>query len=129
MLKEDTIEALALRYIKPGMILAFGASEHSETFLKKIAFKIEEKNLKISVVPTSHRIASIIADLGINKASINEKEIDLAFEFVAQVDKDFNFVKKDSTSFVRDKMIAQSAEELVVITDKKNFVNKINTES
>jgi ribose 5-phosphate isomerase A len=125
-LKEETIESLALHYIKSGMILALGTSEHSETFLKKIAFGIEEKNLKVSVVPTSHKMAVLLADLKIPVASLNEHEIDVAFEFVSQADKDFNFVKTDSTSLVRDKMIAQSAEELIVVANKKDFVEKIS---
>ena len=109
VLKEETIEALALRYIKPGMILSFGASQESEVFLKKIAFMMEEKKIKLSVVPTSHAIA-----------------IDLAFEFASQIDFDFNYIKTDSLSFIRDKMIAQSAEELIVIADKKNFVQRLH---
>ena len=126
VLKEETIEALALRYIKPGMILSFGASQESEVFLKKIAFMIEEKKIKLSVVPTSHAIAKILSDLHIPKASLNEHEIDLAFEFASQIDFDFNYIKTDSMSFIRDKMIAQSAEELIVIADKKNFVQRLH---
>ncbi|MDD5148033.1 MAG: ribose 5-phosphate isomerase A [Candidatus ainarchaeum sp.] len=126
VLKEETIEALALRYIKQGQVLAFGTSEHSETLLKKIALHMEEKNLKISVVPTSHKIAGLLADFKIPAVSLNDREIDVAFEFSSQVDKDFNFVKADSASLVRDKMIAQSAEELIVISDKKDFVEKIS---
>jgi len=125
VLKEETIEALGLHYIKSGMVLAFGTSEHSETFLKKIAFGIEEKNLKVSVIPTSHKIALMLADFRIPAASLNEREVDVAFEFAEQVDRDFNFVKQDSMSLVRDKMIAQSAAELIVIAEKKNFVEKI----
>jgi len=126
VLKEETIEALALRYIKPGMILSFGASQESEVFLKKIAFMMEEKKIKLSVVPTSHAIAKILSDLHIPKASLNEHEIDLAFEFASQIDFDFNYIKTDSLSFIRDKMIAQSAEELIVIADKKNFVQRLH---
>ncbi|MDD5163123.1 MAG: ribose 5-phosphate isomerase A [Candidatus ainarchaeum sp.] len=125
-LNEGTIESLALRYVKPGMVLALGTSGHSETFLKKIAFEIEEKGLNVSVVPTSHRIAELLASLKIPVTSLNENEIDVAFEFVSQVDRDFNFVKTDSTSLVRDKMIAQSAEELIVVAGKKDFVERIS---
>ncbi|MBN1941611.1 MAG: ribose 5-phosphate isomerase A [Candidatus Diapherotrites archaeon] len=126
VLKEETIEAIAARYIKHGAVLAFGTSHHSEVFLKKIAMRIEEEKMKIKVIPNSHRIASVLHDLKIPTVSLNDVEIDLAFEFVSQVDRDFNFVKKDSMSLVRDKMIAQSAAELIVITEKENFAERIN---
>ena len=125
VLKEETIEALAARYIKPDMVLAFGTSHHSEMFLKKIALAIEEEKIKVSVIPTSHRIAGILSSLKIPTASISDHEVDLAFEFASQIDKDYNFVKQDFSSLVRDKMIAQSAEELIVISEKDSLVEKI----
>jgi len=125
VLKEETIEALAARYIKPESVIAFGTSSLSEVFLKKIALKIEDEKTGIKVIPTSHRIAEILSSLNIPTASISDHEVDVAFEFVSSINKDFDFVKKESASFVRDKMIAQSAEELIVITEKENFVDKI----
>ena len=49
--------------------------------------------------------------------SLNEDEIDVAFEFVDQIDNDFNFIKRNSYSLVRDKMIAQSAATLVAMVE------------
>lgn len=125
-LPEHVVESIVSKYVKNNSVLAFGTSDHSELFLKKLALQIEEHNLKLKVVPTSAKIAAILSSLEIPMASINDDEIDLGIEFVSQVDDDFNYIKRETNSLVRDKMIAQSSEELIAITEKENFVKKLN---
>ncbi len=129
MISEEIIDVLVDRYIKPDSILAFGTSKHSETFLKKVALKLQDPThalQNVSVVPTSGTIAGILGDLGIHVADINESEIDVAVEFVDLIDKQFNYIKRDSLSLVRDKMIAQSAAEMIAIADEKDLVKGLS---
>ncbi|MDO8633753.1 MAG: ribose 5-phosphate isomerase A [archaeon] len=128
MLSEAIIEKFILKYIKDGDVVSIGTSKAGEVFLKKLALVLELDHLPINsiqFVPTSNRLAVIARQLEIPITTINEHEIDFAVEFVDQVDRDFNFVKRDSSSLVRDKMIAQSAENLLVVAEEKNFVKKI----
>ncbi len=125
-LKEESIEALISKYVSNNMVLSFGTSPHSAKFVKKLALRIEEEGLDIRVVPTNNKIAELLNELEITPVSINDREIDLAVEFVDLVDREFNFVERESGSFVRDKMIAQSAAELIAVTEEKNRVNKLN---
>jgi len=120
-LKEETLENLVSRYVSNNMVLSFGTSAESTRLAKKLALRAEEDNLDVSVVPTSNKIAEILEDLGIKTASVNEKEIDLAIEFADLVDRGFNYIKEESSSFVRDKMIAQSAAELIVVVEREKY--------
>jgi ribose 5-phosphate isomerase A len=124
-LKEETIEALVAKYISNNMVLSFGTSNESAKFVKKLALRIEEEELDISIVSTNNQIAEIVSELGLKLVSLNDKEIDLAIEFVDLVDTNFNFIERESSSFVRDKMIAQSAAELIVITEEENYGKKL----
>lgn len=123
---EQLIGELIKKYIKEGQVIALGSSEHGEKFAKKLALEIEEKKLKVELVPTSLRIAEICHEMSVPTTTINEREIDVAVEFVDAVNEDFDFIKRDSHSLVRDKMIAQSAAELIVVADRKNFVKKLS---
>ncbi|MBI2597789.1 MAG: ribose-5-phosphate isomerase A, partial [Candidatus Diapherotrites archaeon] len=99
-----------------------------EVFLKKLALALEQKHIgleDVSFVPTSHKLTIIAGQLKIPITSLNDSEIDIAIEFVDAVDEDFNFIKRDSFSLVRDKMIAQSAGILVVVAEEKHFSKKI----
>ena len=120
------MQFLVEKYIKSGYVVGIGTSKHAEKFLKKIAEKMHYDGLKVKMVPTSTRMAGIIALLGIPISSISEKEVDVAIEFVSQVDKGFNFIKRNSYSLVRDKMIAQSSAEMIALAEKKDFVERLH---
>ena len=122
------IEHLIARYVKTGDLIALGTSELGKRFLKKLAFALEEEDVdlwNVSIVPTSFEIATIASSFGIKLESINEREVDIAIEFADKVDLQFNYIKADSSSLVRDKMIAQSAAELIVVTEEKNYGEKL----
>lgn len=126
MLTEKHLEAIAARYVKNGDVVALGTGEYAEKFLKRLALAIEEKNLEIKFIPSSFRMAEIASSLGLKIASINEHEIDVALEFVDLIDADFNFIKRNSHSLVLDKMIAQSAANLIAVCNEKGFVRKLS---
>jgi len=125
MLSEEVIDGFIAKYLKDGQAIGIGSGKEGETFLKRIALKKEEEKLQVKVVPTSAQMASLLAQLHIESISLEEKELDLAIEFVDLATKDYDFVKRNSASFIRDKMIAQSAETLVIVTNKKNYASML----
>ncbi|NMA44545.1 MAG: ribose-5-phosphate isomerase A [Candidatus Diapherotrites archaeon] len=125
MIEEEHIEALLYKYVKPEMVLSFGTGPTNENFLKKLGLFTNENNMNIKVVPTSHDIGFLCAELGIKTVSLDDTEIDLAFDFVDQVDPDFNYISNETTSLIRDKMIAVDAAEFIVVCNEKNFVSQM----
>lgn len=126
--REKIVDLVLEKYVKEHSVLSFGTSHLAEEFAKKLALKIEQEEIKVKVVPTSTHIASILSEFEIASASLNDEEIDVAIEFADSVDHYFNFIKSDSVSLVRDKMIAQSAEELIVVAKENSFVRKLSGE-
>ena len=124
-LNEELVDAIVEKYIKNKDVISFGTSKASEQLIKRIAVKIEEKDEKIYVVPASLRLASIASDLELEIVTLNEKEIDVAFEFAEFADEEFNFVKMDALSLIKDKMIGQSAAELIVLCDYDKFEKRL----
>ncbi len=123
-MEEKLAEFLIDKYVKKGNIIGIGTSKEGEAFLKKLSEK-KYSDLKIKIVPTSTKLAGIIASFGLNISNISEKEVDIAIEFVDLADEEFNFIKRDSHSLIRDKMIGQSAAELIIVLKKKNLVKKL----
>jgi len=122
---ESTIEGLIAKYIKNDSVVAVGTSHLAELFLKKLAFRMVSENEHFQFVPTSMHLAGLAAELHLPITSIDEHEIDIAIDFVDQIDSEYNFLKSDSHSLIRDKMISQSAEQFIAISEKKNFVQKL----
>ena len=124
-LNDELVEAIVDKYIKDKDVISFGTSKASEQLIKRIAIKIEEKNEKVCVVPSSLRMASIASELGLEIVTLDEKEVDVAIEFADYVDEQFNFVKMDASSLIKDKMIGQSAAELIVICEHDKFEKRL----
>mgnify|MGYP003982334443 CR=1 FL=1 len=126
MLLDEHVQGLLEKYIKDNSVISFGTGPLNKEFLKKLAIYIEVNDLNIKVVPTSHTMSELCSNLKIKTESLNNVEIDLAFDFVDQVDEDFNYISNETTSLVRDKMIAQDASEFIVVCEEANFIKKLN---
>ncbi len=125
---EKHIEGIIARYVKDGDVVSIGTGDLGEKFIKKLALALEQEHVPINsieFVPTSMRSAMVASSLGLPIADINDKEIDVAIEFVDQIDNNYNFIKRNSHSFVRDKMICQSAGTLIVVADESALVEKL----
>lgn len=112
-------------YINDGNIVAIGTSRYDAEFVDEFVKYLLFKKKEVFFVATTSRQATQLSDLGQKVVSLNDKEIDVAIEFIDQVDSDFNFIKKDTKSFIRDKMISQSALNLITVCDRLDLVDKI----
>ncbi len=112
-------------YIKPGDIVAIGTSKYDLEIIDELVKTIIYKKINVLFIATTNKQARSLHDLGQKTISLSEKEIDVAIEFVDQVDQYNNFVKKNTKSYIRDKMIAQSALRLIVVCDKRDIIETI----
>jgi len=126
MLLDEHVQGLLEKYIKNDSVISFGTGPLNKEFIKKLSVYISENNLNIKIVPTSHTMSELCSNLKIQTVSLDDVEVDLAFDFVDQVDEDFNYISNETTSLVRDKMIAQEASELIIVCEEQNFVKKLN---
>jgi len=125
-MEESHIELFIEKYIKDGNTVALGASEFSDVFLKKLAIKMLKDDIQINFVPTSAMLAHAAAELKLPIVSLNEREVDVAVEFADVVDKEFNFTKLESSSLIRDKMIAESAANLIIVAKAGNLKERLS---
>lgn len=125
-LTDHDLSALVEKYISSNQVVSLGTGTNAVSLLKKLALRIEMDHLtNIQFIPTSHEMAAVASQMSIKMGNVDELDIDVAIEFVNSADRYFNFIKNDSTSLVRDKMIAQNARELTIICDQKNVVERL----
>lgn len=123
---DEHVEGLLEKYIKNNQIVSFGTGPINEKFVKKLAVYIEGNDLDIKIIPTSHKMSELCSALNLKTATLDEHEVDLAFDFVDEADEDFNYISNETTSLVRDKMIAGEASEFIVTVHENNFVKKLS---
>jgi ribose 5-phosphate isomerase A len=126
MLIDEHVEALLETYLKNNSVVALGTGEYNLPFLKKIALFTQTHALDVKMVSTSHAMGLLCSDLGLKTISIDDAVIDTAFDFVDMVDEDFNYISNETSSLIRDKMIANEAGEMIVVCEKKNFVKRLS---
>ncbi len=113
-------------FVKNEAIIAVGTSEQDVKVIEKIVLVLGNSGKKVYFVPTTAKQAAQLHSLGQAVISLSDKEIDVALEFCSQADSFNNFVKSQTRSFIRDKMIAQSALNLIVVVNDYDFVEKID---
>ncbi|MBN1159626.1 MAG: ribose 5-phosphate isomerase A [Candidatus Diapherotrites archaeon] len=105
--------------IKNGYTIGLGTSEKIEEILKLIRQRILREKLKIKVVPASLWAASIATQHNVPLTKLNDKDLDMVVEFAEEVDHNLNYIKRNTHSLIRDKMLALCAKKVYVIAEKK----------
>ncbi len=126
MLSEEQVDAFVSRYIKNGQVVSIGTNQLGEIFLKKLGIWCETNRYHVEIIPTSTTQVQTAREFHLPLTTLNEREVDVAVEFVDQADNDYNFIKRNTASLVRDKMIAQSAGELIAVLPLREKYDKLH---
>jgi ribose 5-phosphate isomerase A len=117
-----------VKLVKQDNVISMGTCEFEKELIDELVKDLISRNVNVYFVPTTILQAKHLQDLGQKCVSLNDREIDLAIEFVDQIDQYFNFNKRTTKSFIKDKMISQSALTLVVVSTGYNLVNEITSD-
>lgn len=117
----------AVDYIKSGMIVGLGTGSTVKYALEKIAKLIEEGKLKDIVgIPTSKQTEERAIELGIPVGTLNKYPvIDLTIDGADEVDDEMNLIKGGGGALLREKIIAQASDKLIIVIDPNKRSKKL----
>ncbi len=122
--KENAASA-ALEFVRDGMVLGLGSGSTAEIFLDRLGDKVAG-GLKVQGVPTSQRTAQVARENGIPLLDPDRVErIDLTIDGADEVDQAFHLIKGGGACLLREKIIAQASEKMVVIVDDRKMVDTL----
>ncbi len=124
---KKTAAAKALEFVKDGMVLGLGSGSTAGEFVKQLANKVRDGELKNIVgIPTSEATGLLAEENGIKLASLDDHEkIDLAIDGADEVDPDLQLIKGLGKALLREKMTEIHAEKFIVIVDASKVVKKL----
>lgn len=127
-LKRRAAEA-ALALVEHGMILGLGTGSTVAHFLDLLGGKITAGALKDIVgVPTSVRTGREARAAGIPLASLGEHAaLDLTVDGADEVTPALDLIKGMGGAMLREKMVAQASNRLVIIADEGKAVARLGT--
>lgn len=113
----------AVDFIKPGMTIGLGTGSTVYFAIMKIAKLIEENKLSsIQAIPTSKATENLARENKIPLITFKESStIDITIDGADEVDQKLNLIKGGGGALLREKVVAQSSKENIIIVDESKL--------
>jgi len=119
--KRHAAEA-ALELAQPDMILGLGTGSTAAIFVTLLGERVKA-GLSVTCTPTSEATDKLARSLGIRIVSPDElSRIDLTIDGADEFDPALNLIKGGGAALLREKIIAEASDRMVVITDASKEV-------
>jgi len=107
----------AVEYVKDGMIVGLGTGSTARHMVLALGEKVKA-GMKLRAVATSQETAALARQAGIALIdSENRWTIDVAIDGADQVDPRFNLIKGGGGALLKEKIVAASAKQFIVLVD------------
>jgi ribose 5-phosphate isomerase A len=119
----------ALAYVKDGMVVGLGTGSTSRHFHEALGTAIREGRLRdIKGVPTSEWAADFAQQQGVQLTTLAQHpQPDVTVDGADEVDPQMNLIKGLGGALLREKIVAASSKQMVVIADSSKVVSKLGT--
>ncbi len=106
----------SVKFIKSGQVVGLGTGSTVEWFLVALAERIQKEGLEVRGVPTSTATAERAKDLGIPISSLEQDPVlDVTVDGADEVDPAFRLIKGGGGALLREKIVANSAQKVVIV--------------
>ncbi|MCY4071542.1 MAG: ribose-5-phosphate isomerase RpiA [Chloroflexi bacterium] len=110
----------AAQFVESGMVIGLGTGSTAIFATRRIAQRIHDGDLcDIIAIPTSRATEADARELGISLSTLERHpRIDLTIDGADEVDPAFNLIKGGGGALLREKIVAQATERLVIVVDQ-----------
>lgn len=112
----------AVEYVRDGMVVGLGTGSTAKYMVMALGDKVRA-GMKLRGVPTSKETATLAREQGITLIDAdNAWVIDIAIDGADQVDPGFNLIKGGGGALLKEKIVAASAKQFIVLVDQSKRV-------
>lgn len=113
----------ASEFVRNGMVVGLGTGSTAKHLLVALGEQVRA-GMKLRGVPTSQETAALAKQAGIPLIdSENRWDIDVAIDGADQVDPRFNLIKGGGGALLKEKIVAASAKQFIVMVDHTKQVS------
>lgn len=107
----------AIEFVRDGMVIGLGTGSTAKHMIIALGEKVHE-GVKLTGVATSQETAALAKQSGIPLIDSEDRwEIDVAMDGADQVDPNFNLIKGGGGALLKEKIVAASAKQFIVMVD------------
>ncbi|MGB0620202.1 MAG: ribose-5-phosphate isomerase RpiA [Myxococcota bacterium] len=115
----------ALEFVQPGMTLGLGTGRAASAFVEALGVRVAE-GLEITGVPTSEATEQLARELNIPLTTLEAAgRLDITFDGADEVDDALDLIKGYGAAMVREKIVAASSDQLVILVGPEKLVSAI----
>lgn len=115
----------ALKLVQPDMVLGLGTGSTAAIFVRLLAERVAQ-GLKIVGTPTSEATDKLARSLGVRIVAPDElARIDLTIDGADEFDPALNLIKGGGAALLREKIVAEASDRMVVIADAGKEVQSL----
>jgi len=117
----------ALKEVKDGMIIGYGSGTTVAQLTPMLKKVIEENGFEIEFIPSSLQSKDLLISHGLKLTTLEEHpEPDLVLDSFDQADREGNVIKGGGGALLREKVLAQAAERVVLIGDYRKLKDRMD---
>lgn len=115
----------ALEFVQPGMTLGLGTGRAASAFVEALGVRVAE-GLEITGVPTSEATEQLARELNIPLTTLEAAgRLDITFDGADEVDDALDLIKGYGAAMVREKIVAASSDQLVILVGPEKLVSAL----
>jgi ribose 5-phosphate isomerase A len=113
----------AVKHVRDGFIVGLGSGSTAAFAIEGIGRRISREKIDVSGVPTSYQAFMLAVKYGIPTTTLEEHPVlDLAIDGADQIDRKLNLIKGMGGALTREKIVAYSSKQNIVIADESKIV-------
>lgn len=123
--EKENAAIAAMEYVEDGMTIGLGTGSTAKFFVEMLAEEIAD-GLVVRGVPTSEQTRRLAESLGVALVDVEQVDrIHLTVDGADEVDEAANLIKGGGAALLREKIIANASDMMVVIADSSKHVETL----
>ena len=113
----------AVKHVRDGFAIGLGSGSTAAYAIEELGNRIKRENIHILGVPTSYQAFTLAVKNKIPLTTLDEHSVlDLAIDGADQIDDELNMIKGMGGALAREKIVASSSKEYIIIADETKKV-------